>query len=66
MVLPDNISIIDSREGVTNQALKILEAVSESKQIECRDSFFVTSENKYAENYRYFSDYFNLKFSGII
>jgi glutamate racemase len=66
MMVPPSVSIIDSREGVSNQALKVLGCAPETDRENCSDSFFVTSEEDSAENYRFFSDYFNLKYSGIL
>lgn len=63
-MIPSSISIIDSREGVSNQALKVMDSAPETDRENCSDSFFVTSEDDSAENYRFFSDYFNLKYSG--
>lgn len=66
MMVPPSISIIDSREGVSNQALKVMDNAPETENENCSDSFFVTSEDESAENYRFFSDFFNLKYSGIL
>ncbi len=65
-MVPENVEIIDSREGVSNQAVKVLESTGNNGQESCNASFFVTSENREAENYRIFADYFNLNFSGTI
>ncbi len=66
MIVPDTVEIVDSREGVSNQALRILESAENRDDINCENSLFVTSDNKETENYREFAEYFNLKFSGIL
>ena len=63
-LVPENVEIIDSREGVINQALRVSGKTADSTEISCRNSFFVTSEDKNIANYRKFAEYFNLDFSG--
>ena len=63
-IIPENVEIIDSREGVINQALKVLETTVDLPVNKCRNSFFVTSEDENSENYKKFADYFNLDFAG--
>ena len=64
-LVPENVEIVDSREGVINQALRVLENSGENTAESCRNLFFVTSD-KFSENYRKFAEYFNLEFSGIL
>ena len=63
-IVPENVEIIDSREGVINQALKVLEIADTYTAHNCISTFHVSSADRYSENYKMFAEYFKLEYSG--
>ena len=59
---------MDSREGVTNQALRILEKMPKNTtKIKTIDkSFFVTSEKNEKKEYEILSEKLNLFYGGVL
>lgn len=64
-VLGKEISVIDSREGVGNRTMALLEDITPHEE-NGKDSFFVTSIERMPENYKKISLNFNLDFGGAI
>lgn len=64
----NEIKIVDSREGVTNQALRILEKMPKNTtKIKTIDkSFFVTSEKNEKKEYEILSEKLNLFYGGVL
>ncbi len=62
-IVPSDVEIIDSREGVINQALRVLENAEDFSSDSC-STFYVSTGDKYSENYKKFAEYFNLEYSG--
>ncbi len=65
-ILDSTISVIDSREGVGNRALSLLEKIQDHKDDGKGDMFFVTSIEKMPENYKGISSRYSLSFGGEI
>ena len=65
-VLGSSISVIDSREGVGNRAVSLLDKIQEHPDDEKGDMFFVTSVEKMPGNYKSISSRYGLSFGGEI
>lgn len=65
-VLGSTISVIDSREGVGNRALDLLEKIEDHNSDGHGDKFFVTSKEKMPGNYKGISLRYGLSFGGEI
>lgn len=65
-VLGNEITVIDSREGVGNRARTILSSISDHPEDGKGNQFFVTSIEKMPENYKKISSRFDLSFGGEI
>ena len=65
-VLGKNISVIDSREGVGNRAITLLEKIKDHNDDAKGDMFFVTSVEKMPGNYKSISSRYGLSFGGEI
>ncbi|MBO7430775.1 MAG: glutamate racemase [Spirochaetia bacterium] len=65
-VLGSSISVIDSREGVGNRAISLLENIKSHSDDEKGDMFFVTSAEKMPGNYKSISSRYGLSFGGEI
>ena len=65
-VLGRSISVIDSREGVGNRAIALLERIQDHADDSKGDLFFVTSVEKMPGNYKGISSRYGLVFGGEI
>ncbi|MBR4159461.1 MAG: aspartate/glutamate racemase family protein, partial [Spirochaetia bacterium] len=65
-ILDSTISVIDSREGVGNRAISLLDKIEDHKDDGKGDKFFVTSIEKMPENYKGISSRYGLSFGGEI
>ena len=65
-VLGSSISVIDSREGVGNRAISLMEKIPEHPDDGKGDMFFVTSIDKMPGNYKKISSLYRLSFGGEI
>ena len=65
-VLGSTISVIDSREGVGNRAISLMEKIESHKDDGKGDMFFVTSIEKMPGNYKSISSRYGLSFGGEI
>ena len=65
-VLGSTISVIDSREGVGNRAISLLEKIKSHADDGKGDMFFVTSIEKMPGNYKSISSRYGLSFGGEI
>ena len=65
-VLGSTISVIDSREGVGNRAISLLEKIKSHTDDGKGDMFFVTSIEKMPGNYKSISSRYGLSFGGEI
>ncbi len=65
-VLGKDISVIDSREGVGNRAIALLDKIEGHQDDGKGDCFFVTSVEKMPENYKKISSRYGLSFGGEI
>ncbi len=76
-LLPENIKTIDSREGVSRQALRIVSGTEmkhekewkskeAGKQKKAASGFFTTSETPGSSYYRKIAEMFSLEYKGII
>ena len=65
-VLGKDISVIDSREGVGNRAIALLENIQPKQDDGKGDCFFVTSIERMPENYKKISSRYGLSFGGEI
>ena len=63
-----SIKIVDSREGVAKQALRVFEnGPSKSSNLKIQDkTFFVTSEKTSKEEYEILSKKLNLNYGGVL
>jgi len=64
-VLGSTISVIDSREGVGNRTISLLETIR-AHENNGKDAFFVTSIDNMPDNYTKISSEFSLEFGGAI
>ncbi len=65
-VLGNSISVIDSREGVGNRAISLLEKIQEHKDDGKGNMFFVTSVERMPLDYKNISSRYSLSFGGEI
>ena len=65
-VLGSTISVIDSREGVGNRAISLLEKIEDHNDDGKGDMFFVTSVEKMPVNYKSIGSRYGLSFGGEI
>lgn len=65
-VLGSSISVIDSREGVGNRAISLLEKIKSHAEDGKGDKFFVTAIEKMPGNYKSISSRYGLAFGGEI
>ena len=65
-VLGEGISVIDSREGVGNRAIDLLDKIPGHQEDGRGNRFYVTSKEMMPENYKKISSQFGLSFGGEI
>jgi glutamate racemase len=65
-VLGNGISIIDSREGVVNQLVRIISSMENTESRNGPNEFYVTGKPPVEERYRRFAKLFDLEFMGSI
>ncbi len=66
-VLGDQISIVDSREGVTKQLVKVLkESGQDSAELKGEHQFYLTGSDQSLHRYRLFAEEYGLCFRGVL